>query len=153
MSNRLPRSLLVTACCFLPVGLKAQTGTTPRPTPAQAQALLQSRPDLVAQLRQRFATSGLTKEQVHARLRAEGYPEDILDPYLAGATGDSVAVTDDVFRAVRALGVVSDSDVTNLQQLRGGTRPPQPRDTTTRVVRRDSTGMTIFGLDLFRSST
>ena len=64
----------------------AQVPTT-RPTPEQAQILLQTRPDLVAQLRQRFATSGLTREQVHARLRAEGYPEDLLDAYLPGMTG------------------------------------------------------------------
>ena len=53
-----------------------------RPTPAQAQELLRTRPDLVAQLRQRLASSGLTPDQVRSRLRAEGYPEDLLDAYL-----------------------------------------------------------------------
>ncbi|MFL5618852.1 MAG: hypothetical protein ACJ79A_10745, partial [Gemmatimonadaceae bacterium] len=73
---------------MLPTLADAQVPTT-RPTPEQAQILLQTRPDLVAQLRQRFATSGLTRQQVHDRLRAEGYPENLLDAYLPGMTGDA----------------------------------------------------------------
>ena len=71
MHFRILRSLLVAASFLLPTLAAAQVPTV-RPTPEQAQVLLQTRPDLVAQLRQRFATSGLTREQVHARLRAEG---------------------------------------------------------------------------------
>ena len=63
------------------------------PTPAQAQQMLQNNPALLQQLRQRIMTSGLTPDQVRARLRAEGYPESLLDAYLPGATGvpDSTA--------------------------------------------------------------
>ncbi|MEO8911333.1 MAG: hypothetical protein ABI408_14060, partial [Gemmatimonadaceae bacterium] len=50
------------------------------PTTAQAQQMLQN-PALLAQLRQRILTSGLTPDQVRARLRAEGYPENLLDAY------------------------------------------------------------------------
>ncbi len=71
MRLRLLRSLLLTASFFLPALAAAQLPST-RPTPDQARVLLQTRPDLVAQLRQRFATSGMTKEQIHARLRADG---------------------------------------------------------------------------------
>src|SRR6185295_14136054 len=102
MRLRLLRSLLVTVSFFLPVAASAQLPTT-RPSPEQARVLLQTRPDLVAQLRQRFVTSGMTREQVHARLRAEGYPEDLLDPYLGDASGAAAPPSDSVFAAVLAL--------------------------------------------------
>jgi protein involved in polysaccharide export with SLBB domain len=111
------RSLIVAASFLLPTLAGAQVPTT-RPTPEQAQILLQTRPDLVAQLRQRFATSGLTAEQVRARLRAEGYPENLLDAYLPGMTGDAPPVSDDVFAAVRALGVADSADVEAMREGR-----------------------------------
>ena len=52
------------------------------PSTSDAQALLQSRPDLVNQLRQRITTSGMTPDQIRSRLRAAGYPETLLDSYL-----------------------------------------------------------------------
>ena len=67
-------------------GRAALAQQPPKPTPEQARALLQARPELVQQLRQRLVQSGMTSEQIHARLRAEGYPEDLLDAYLPGAT-------------------------------------------------------------------
>ena len=47
--------------------------------------MLQTNPALFQQLRQKIMTSGLTPDQVRARLRAEGYPENLLDAYLPGA--------------------------------------------------------------------
>jgi protein involved in polysaccharide export with SLBB domain len=81
-----------------------------RPTTDQARVLLQTRPDLVAQLRSRLGASGLTPDQIRARLRAEGYPEDLLDAYLPGgvATAADSSPSYTVFEAMRALGV-SDS--------------------------------------------
>ena len=79
------RPLIIAAALvplFFASGRVEAQGT--RPTPAEAQALLQSRPDLVAQLRQRLLSSGLTPDQVRARLKAEGYPESLLDAYLTG---------------------------------------------------------------------
>src|SRR5450759_2987576 len=116
MGSRLLRSLSVTACFLLPGLVGAQGLPTTKPTPAQAQVLLQTRPDLVAQLRQRFATAGLTRDQIHARLRAEGYPEDILDPYLSGSTGDAPQPSDSVFQAVQLLGIADSTDVALLQR-------------------------------------
>ena len=124
------RSLFVAASFLLPSLAGAQVPTT-RPTPEQAQTLLQTRPDLVAQLRQRFATSGLTRQQVHDRLRAEGYPENLLDAYLPGMTGDAPALTDDVFAAVRSLGVVDSSDV---EAMRAGYGIPYPQTVAAGVV-------------------
>src|SRR4051794_33955797 len=74
------------------------------PTPDQARRALESRPDIVAQLRREIATSGLTPDQIRARLRASGYPEDLLDTYLRGASSrDSTTAGlpgDDVLDAV-----------------------------------------------------
>src|SRR6202171_1146261 len=43
------------------------------PSQEQAQELLRNRPDLVEQLRQRLAASGLTPDQIRSRLRGAGY--------------------------------------------------------------------------------
>ena len=48
----------------------------------QAVTLLQTNPGLQNLVRQRLAASGLTREQIHERLRAAGYNETILDPYI-----------------------------------------------------------------------
>ena len=104
-------------------------------TPQQAQQLLQSRPDLLQQLRQRIGGSGLSPDQIRARLRAQGYPDNLLDSYLAsegrsaagavdpagagaaGAAGMQGAAgalggmpTSDVFNALRELGIADSSD-------------------------------------------
>jgi polysaccharide export outer membrane protein len=88
------------------------------PTPAQAQQLLQN-PALLQQLRQRILTSGLTPDQVRARLRAEGYPEGLLDAYLPGSTGsvDTAGSSEDVFNAITKLGI---ADTTEVDLLRCG---------------------------------
>ena len=86
--------------------------------------MLQNNPALVEQLRQRIMTSGMTPDQVRERLRAEGYPENLLDAYLptTAATGSATAGAAgaggnplDVFAAVRELGV---ADTTNFDLLR-----------------------------------
>src|SRR5256886_15323677 len=59
---------------------------TPRP-PSQAQGALEraieQNPGLADVLRQRIQQSGLTPEQIRARLQAGGYPSNLLDPYLS----------------------------------------------------------------------
>ena len=55
------------------------------PSPQEAQEILRNQPELVQQLRDRLAASGLTPDQVRARLRAAVYPEGMLDDYLQGA--------------------------------------------------------------------
>ena len=89
------------------------------PSSAQAQQMLQTNPALLQQLRQRIMTSGLTPDQVRARLRAEGYPETLLDAYLPGSTGvpDTTATSADVFAAIAQLGI---ADTTELNLLRCG---------------------------------
>jgi len=90
-----------------------------RSSATQAQQMLQNNPALLQQLRQRIMTSGLTPDQVRARLRAEGYPENLLDAYLPGSTGapDSSAKPEDVFSAITQLGI---ADTTEVDLLRCG---------------------------------
>jgi len=142
--------------------------------------MLQARPELVQQLRQRLVSSGMTRDQIHARLRAEGYPEDLLDPYLPGGTGTTTAPTGDLYNAVQELGIADSTDVAFLRALQSDTLSATARDSLLRmrdtVVRRDSlvgapprrvvvradvadslakldSGYNIFGLEIFRSSS
>ena len=126
------------------------------PTPAQAQAILQARPELAAQLRQRILSSGLTPEQVRARLRAEGYPETMLDAYLPGSTTEAAPVGEDLFAAVRRLGLADENE---LRLLRSMADPRARRDSLRRDERADmqadsvvsdsAASHEIFGLSLF----
>ena len=146
-------------------------GAQQLPTTAQAQQLLQN-PDLVNQLRQRLLTSGLTPDQVRARLTAEGYPADMLDAYLPGGTAgarDSLP-GDDVYNAMRALGVSDSADVENLRMsgtqyqramrarrdsLTGRNIDPRtglPRPELADTVKKPASEQ-IFGLNVFRSAT
>ncbi|MBK6779449.1 MAG: SLBB domain-containing protein [Gemmatimonadetes bacterium] len=132
--------------------LLAQVPTGGLPSPDQARQLLQTRPDLVRQLRERIGTSGLTPEQIRARLRAAGYPEDLLDPYLAGAdTTRKLTPGTDILEASRVLGLVSAEDAESLLvltdsalKLADSLRADSLSDTTSTLQ--------VFGLSLFRRS-
>ena len=114
----------------LAVGAFSRTASAQQlPPPDQARRLMATRPDLVAQLRREIGNSGLTPDQIRARLRAAGYPEDLLDSYLGGRSArgrDSlnVAATEDVLDAVAALGIVDSVDTSELRgmlrQRKGG---------------------------------
>lgn len=111
-----------------------------KPTADQAKLLLQTRPDLAAQLRQRVMTSGMTADQVRARLRAEGYPPDLLDAYLPGATTiDSTAgaPSADAFAAVLQLGIADSAEITQLRKADSAYR--RGLDSTGRDSLRDTT--------------
>src|SRR5450759_4807129 len=115
--SKLGSLLTVAGLVFL-----ADPASAQNPSPAQAQQMLQTNPALVQQLRQKIMTSGLTPDQVRARLRAEGYPENLLDAYLPGGNGaiDSAASTEDVFAAITQLGI---ADTTDVDLLRCGVNP------------------------------
>lgn len=149
-----PIHRLVVLSCIAGFTLPAASQAQVRPTPAQAEALLRTRPELVQQLQGRIAGSGLTPEQVRARLRAEGYPEDLLDAYLSGGTAVDAQPTRDVFDAVRTLGLAEDADLDELMRLAGltpsGARPRVPSaDPETPA----DSGLAIFGLSLFREAS
>jgi len=149
------------------------------PSASDAQALLQSRPDLVNQLRQRITSSGMTPEQIRARLRAAGYPETMLDAYIPGGNGSASAPSTgtgsdlDVLTAAKELGIMDSTDfspsgmsteanpaVPNCDSLitdtttarRTGCPPYSPVSWAARYTNADS-GKAIFGLDVFRLST
>ena len=65
----------------------ASAAAAQRPTPEQAQALLRARPDIQTRLRSQIAGSGLTPDQIRARLVAAGYPATLLDNYLGEHAG------------------------------------------------------------------
>jgi protein involved in polysaccharide export with SLBB domain len=89
-----------------------------RPTAEQARQILETQPELVRQLRERLQGSGLTPDQIRMRLRAEGYPEDLLDPYLAGYdTTQTIRPSPSTLGAVRALGLLSAESVDSLADL------------------------------------
>jgi polysaccharide export outer membrane protein len=156
---------LVAAVVFSFAAASAAAQQQPgRPTPEQARALLSARPELIEQLRQRLANSGLTRDQIRARLRAEGYPEDLLDAYMPGAVGGADAPTSDLYSAVQQLGIADSADVSILRSIQDGVvdedslrlrdarrRRLQRADVADSMARADS-GFNIFGLDVFRSS-
>jgi protein involved in polysaccharide export with SLBB domain len=176
--QRLLRPLAAAALCsaaVLPTASSAQQipGLPPgaRPTPEQARQILQTQPELVRQLRERLQGSGLTPDQVRARLRAEGYPEDLLDPYLAGFdTTQAVRPAPATLDAVRALGILS---VETIDTLGGLDSMRAINDSVRRVIdsltlerldslRQDSLADSIslrggrlkqFGLEVFRRHT
>lgn len=156
----IPSAFRPLALAALLFGCVSALGAQTRPSAAEAQALLQSRPELVEQLRQRIGASGMTPQQIRARLRAEGYPESFLDAYLPGGTGPA-DVTDDVLSAVRRLGISSEDDAALLRtMLRSDStqrraRPPEirVRDDAELGTVSDSLPYRLFGLETFRNAT
>ncbi|MEP6574029.1 MAG: SLBB domain-containing protein, partial [Gemmatimonadota bacterium] len=112
------------------------------PSPDQAKELLRTRPDLVAQLRSRIGASGLTAEQIRARLRAAGYPENLLDDYLNGSdTTRNVAPNGSTIDAVQTLGLVGAEEADSFRVV---------SDSAQRVMdirRADSLGLDSLVLD------
>src|SRR3989454_2873784 len=90
---------------------RAAAQNPPLPPPSQAQQALQEavqqNPGLADVIRQRLLQSGLTPEQVRARLQASGYPANLLDAYLgAGGPGAAVAQPGATeLAAIQALGL------------------------------------------------
>ena len=103
-----------------PLAAQVPSGQLPSgqqlPSPAQAEELLRTQPQLVEELRQRLTQSGLTPDQVRSRLRAAGYPENMLDQYLQGAdTTQPVQLRPRTLEAVQALGVLSADEADSLR--------------------------------------
>lgn len=132
---------------LLPLLLGGLLGA-PQPAPAQnpqaqLQQALQQNPGLADVIRQRIQQSGLTPEQVRARLSASGYPASLLDPYLGTGVVATAAPGAAELAAVQALGLapVQTGGLavdTGLQLVRGVT-PAPPSE--------------VFGVDAFRRST
>jgi protein involved in polysaccharide export with SLBB domain len=128
--------------------------------PEMVQQLLQQRPEMAQQLRDRLGTSGLTPDQVRERLRASGYPENMLDSYLGGggapgAAGAGGAPTASTFEAMRALGALSPKEADSLKAMQDSLFALADSIENGLIFRRDTVDMAnrplrIFGLDVFR---
>lgn len=120
-------------------------------TPQQAQAMLQARPDLAAQVRDRVGSSGLTPTQIRDRLKAQGYDPTLLDPYL-GATqgGGQTAPGADVIAAMQALGLSETELETGARSIVAQRAVDGRAEIVTGKITESER---IFGLDLFRSTT
>src|SRR6266704_2331612 len=118
----------------------------PLPPPSQAQQALQEavqqNPGLADVIRQRLLQSGLTPEQVRARLQASGYPANLFDAYLGGAPpGAALPAGALELAAVQALGL-----------------PPVqqsllPVDTGLIRMRGTNAPSAVFGVDVSRRTT
>ncbi len=75
-------------------------------TDQQIQGYLQQ-PGIGDQIRQRIQQSGLTPDQIRARLRSAGYPDTLIDQYMGQATPGQAAPTPTagMLQAVTALGL------------------------------------------------
>lgn len=185
MLGRAVRVLLVSWLVAIPAAVAAAQVVPPLPTnpptPAQAQQMLQNNPALVARLQQMMQSSGLSPDEIRARLRAQGYPESLLDQYLPGGTRpDSLAVPgEDIFAAVRALGITDSLSVDSLTVFAKTKRVRQAKvdsaflDTLQKALKNDTllaavrtlmksrdlahagqdSGFKIFGLEMFESET
>lgn len=160
--GRLRRVACATLLLFgAPASVSAQVPQ--RPSQAQAEQLLRTRPDLLERLRSEIVRSGMTPAQVRARLRAEGYSENLLDAYLgSGTTTRPTTLEPDVLDAVRALGIIDDEDADSLYAASGLKRVTardrlRERAAIDSLAPRDSTlsveSERIFGLDLFDAAS
>src|SRR6266576_976635 len=128
-------ALALSLCALAVVGSNAFGQVTP----GQMQQALQN-PDVI---RQRLMESGLSADQIRSRLRASGYPENLLDPYLgSGAVPAGVQPGTAELSAIQALGF-------------GPLGPTQQVDTGMIRWRGDTlvAKSVVFGVDVFRRST
>jgi len=109
-------ALLLVFATSLPAQVPTQGNPQQLPSPEEARDMLQNQPGLVEQLRQKLAQSGLSEAQVRSRLRAAGYPDNLLDQYLPGAdTTAEVRPGPRTLDAVRALGILSSAEADSLE--------------------------------------
>src|SRR6266550_879135 len=130
------RVALALSLCALVVVVSNAFGQV---TPGQLQQAMQN-PEVI---RQRLLESGLSADQIRSRLRASGYPENLLDPYLSsGAVPTGVQPGTAELSAIQALGF-------------GPAGPTQQMDTGMIRWRGDTlvSKSNVFGVDVFRRST
>jgi polysaccharide biosynthesis/export protein len=143
------------ALCALLLGVageaRAQIPALPPPSQAEAalQQALQQNPGLAAQIRNRILGSGMTPDQIRARLQASGYPPNLLDAYLGPESpqGGQATISVDQVAAVQAIGLQPISvSLTNLPIDTGFVRA------LSAASKPESTSL-VFGVDAFRRTT
>src|SRR5213596_709327 len=111
-----------------------------QPTATQVQQALQTQPGLADVVRSRIAQSGMTPDQIRARLTARGYPATLLDTYMNTGGAGPTAPSPQELAAIQALGLPAlaqelISPDTGIVRAGGGA----PSD--------------VFGVDVFRRTT
>jgi polysaccharide biosynthesis/export protein len=92
-----------------------EAGAQTRPSAAQTQAAMQD-PAIRARILEQVRASGMSPDQIRAQLKSMGYSDAVIEQLVGATAGDSTkALTDDVFAAVKALGII---DSTALDSLR-----------------------------------
>src|SRR5437867_2395379 len=130
------RIALFVALATLAPGLAAAQ----QPSPAQVQQALQQQPGLADMVRSRISQSGLTPDQIRARLAASGYPGTLLDPYLSATVPSGLVPGSQELAALQALGLPAIAN------------PALPYDTG--LVRSARTQPSeVFGVDVFQRTT
>src|SRR6266487_4406625 len=119
----------------------APAAAAQQPTAGQVQEALQQQPGLADLVRSRISQSGLTPDQIRARLLANGYPATLLDAYLSASAATSpIAPGAQELAAIQALGL-----------------PPITGELVTLdtgVVRRvGGPPSAVFGVDVFQRTT
>src|SRR6266550_3198632 len=111
-----------------------------QPTATQVQQALQTQPGLADVVRSRIAQSGMTPDQIRARLTASGYPATLLDSYLSTGGAAPTAPSSQELAAIQALGLPAVaqeliSPDTGIVRAAGGAASD------------------VFGVDVFRRTT
>ncbi len=129
-------------------------------TPEQAAALLQQNPQAAAQVQAQLQASGMSPDEVRARLTAAGLPTRTLDQYLMNDSVPNLIPTAQTLQAMNAIGLGSsmrqDStllgvDSTSVRYFRDSLRI----DSIIRaeLMDRVSGKLKVFGLESFRRPT
>ncbi len=138
-----------------PLTAPGQVPPSALPPPSQAQQALeqalQQNPALASQIRNRILGSGLTPDQVRARLQASGYPSTLLDAYLGGeqpgGAGATPGISMDQVAAIQAIGLQPISvNLTNIPVDTGFVR-------AMRAATSPESASLVFGVDAFRRTT
>lgn len=154
--------LLLLGSAALPAEAQQPTGQQPtgqppagqQPTPTQVQQILKEQPELARKVREKIGMSGLTDDQIRARLRAAGYPDSLLDQYLP-SSADTLNIsnpTGSILTAIQQLGIMGGQEAESLRVLTDSAR------LIADSLRRDSlaapdTALKVFGMDIFQRST
>ena len=121
-----PLILLLLGSVALPAVAQVPTQPPPQqlPSTTQIQQTLQQQPELARRLREKIGASGLTDDQIRARLRAAGYPDSLLDQYLPSST-DTLNITNptgNTLTAVQQLGILGSVEAESLLVLTDSAR-------------------------------
>ena len=112
--NRILFALLAAAMVMV-VPQAGEAQNPPRPTTAQAQAAM-SDPAIRARILAQVRASGMSPDEIRTQLKSMGYSDDVIRQIIGGPGVDtSAALSEDVFAAVRALGIADSAAVDSLQ--------------------------------------